>query len=268
MLRSMKAMEDYTIGAADGIVGQVKDFYFDDAAWVIRYLVVRTGEELHRRNVLISPISIGRPNWSEKILPVSLTRSQVQNSPDIDTDKPVSRQHEMGYLGYYGYGNYWGGGGLWGAGLYPDLLQAGLRINASTNVNRQSDEMRNQHDDPHLRSGNAVMRYYVHADDGDIGHVQGFLVDEASWAIRYIIVNTSNWWLGHQVLIAPEWIDHIDWPESKVLLSLTRQAVQGSPPYDPSVPLNREQEASISTHYGHDGYWPREAKHGEAQSRL
>jgi hypothetical protein len=256
MLRSMKGMEDYSVGATDGIIGRVRDFYFDDAAWVIRYLVVRIGEE---RNVLISPISIGRPNWSEKILPVSLTRDQIKNSPDIDTNKPVSRQHEMGYLGYYGYGNYWGGGGLWGAGFYPDLLQAGLQVSTGSQAHHQ-------HDDPHLRSGNAVMRYYVHASDGDIGHVQGFLVDEISWAIRYVIVNTSNWWLGHQVIVAPEWIGYVDWAESKVCVNLTRKAIKDSPPYDATASLDREQEASIFAHYGRDGYWPREAKITETQS--
>ena len=272
MLRSMKDMEGYTIGAADGIVGRVRDFYFDDAAWVIRYLVVGAGEGLPQRKVLISPISIGRPNWSERILPTSLTMAQVENSPDIDTDKPVSRQHEMGYLGYYGYGNYWGGGGLWGAGFYPDVLQAGLLASSAAGQSQlretRTDAALHQHNDPHLRSGNAVMRYYVHASDGDIGHVQGFLVDEASWAIRYIIVNTSNWWLGHHVIVAPDWIDQVDWPESKVLLNLSRQAVQDSPPYDPAMPLNREQEASIFTHYGHEGYWPRETKLAESQSPL
>jgi hypothetical protein len=251
MLRSMKDMEEYTIGATDGIIGQVKDFYFDDDAWVIRYLVVETGEGPPRRRVLISPIAIGQPNWSEKILPVSLTKVQVKNSPDIDTDKPISRQQEMGYLGYYGYGNYWGGGGLWGAGLYPDLLQAGL----------QHDVAQHQHDDPHLRSGNAVMRYYVHASDGDIGHVQGFLVDEQSWAIRYIIVNTSNWWLGHQVIIAPEWIDDVNWAECTVSVGLARQAVKNAPRYEATALLDREQEARIHTHYGRNGYWSHEAKH-------
>ena len=256
MLRSMKSMEDYTIGAIDGIIGQVEDFYFDDESWVIRYLVV-AGKGLSRRRVLISPIAIGRPNWSEKILPVALTRSQVNNSPDIDTDKPVSRQHEMGYLGYYGYGNYWGGGGLWGAGLYPDLLQAGL----------QSNDARRHPDDLHLRSGNAVMRYYVHASDGDIGHVQGLLVDEDSWAIRYLIVDTSNWWLGHQVLIAPEWIDQVSWAESTVSVAMTRQSIKDSPAYDPDAALDREQEAGVHSHYGRAGYWPREAQHAAAKPR-
>jgi hypothetical protein len=267
MLRSMKDMEDYTIGATDGIIGRVRDYYFDDHDWVIRYLVVETGEAAPRHRVLISPISIGRPNWSEKILPVTLTKHQVGHSPDIDTEKPVSRQQEMGYLGYYGYGSYWGGGGLWGAGFYPDMLQAGLQRAGSSIAGHQTG-VRRQHADPHLRSGNSVMRYYVHASDGDIGHVEGFLVDENTWAIRYLIVNTSNWWLGHQVIVAPEWIDNVNWAESMVYVDLTREAIKNSPPYDAASRLNREQEAGIHTHYGRTGYWPREAQHESPAARL
>src|SRR6202167_5798329 len=262
MLRSMKDMEDYTIGAHDGIIGRVKDFYFDDEAWVIRYLVVETGDGSSQRKVLISPIGIGQPNWSEKILPVSLTCAQVQKSPDIDTNKPVSRQHEMGYLGYYGYGAYWGGGGLWGAGIYPDELQAGLQDEVS------SADARHQDDNVHLRSGNEIMRYYVHANDGDIGHVQGLIVDEKSWAIRYIIVNTSNWWLGHEVIIAPEWINDVDWLDSKLSINLTRQSIQDSPAYDPNVPLSHEHEAGTHAHYGRPGYMPRDSKRPALQPRL
>ena len=262
MLRSMKSMEDYTIGATDGIIGRVRDFYFDDDAWVIRYLVVDCGDTAKRRKVLISPISVGRPNWSEKILPVSLTCSQVANSPEIDTDKPVSSQQEMGYLGYYGYGNYWGGGGLWGAGLYPDVLQGGLlHGNPATHFPHR-------HDDLHLRSGNVVMHYYVHAIDGDIGHVDGFLVDEASWAIRYLVVNTSNWWLGHKVLIAPPWIDDIDWAQCKVAVGMTREAVNRAPTYDPAISLDRSQEEAIHMHYGRSGYWPAEGKNRSAETRA
>ena len=267
MLRSIKDMEGSTIGATDGIIGRVKDFYFDDEAWVVRYLVVDAGEGQVRRRVLISPISIGQPNWSEKILPVSLTRKQVADSPDIDTDKPVSRQQEMGYLGYYGYGSYWGGGGLWGAGIYPDELQAGLQSKESRTDRAAGREAsvvgQHQHDDPHLRSTNDVMRYYVHASDGDLGHVQGFLVDERFWAIRYLIVNTSNWWLGHKVLIAPQWIDQIDWAECTVAIDLTRETIKHSPPYDSTKSLEREQEAGIHAHYGRTGYWPREATQAE-----
>jgi len=271
-------MEHYSIGATDGVIGKVQDFYFDDEAWVIRYLVVESDAWLSHRKVLISPFAIGQPDWAEKIFPVSITQTQVRNSPDIDTDKPVSRQHEMGYLGYYGYPNYWGGGGLWGASFYPDILQAGLGNNGS-NAEHRSDRSRKtgtgtrslaargQHDNPHLQSANAVMRYYVHATDGDIGHVDGLLVEEKTWAVRYIIVNTSNWWLGHKVLIAPEWINDVFWAESMLKVDLTRDAVKESPSYDSAIPLNRELETGIYEHYGRDGYWPLREKHEGAALR-
>ena len=265
MLRSMRAMEDYSIEATDGIAGRVTDFYFDDDTWVIRYLIVALAGgvppggapsgDAPLRKVLISPIAIGAPNWSAKLLPVAATQSQIRGSPAIDTDKPVSRQQEMGYLGYYGYGAYWGGGGLWGAGMYPDVLQAGLQA-------QQSAEIVSGHqDDPHLRSGNTVMRYYVHASDGDIGHVQGFLVDEKTWSIQYLIVNTSNWWLGNEVLLSPAWIADVSWTESIVSIDLTRQAIKDAPVYDSNVPLDREREALIHEHYRRTDRRP----HGESK---
>ena len=253
MLRSLKDMEGYSIGATDGVIGQVRDFYFDDESWVIRYLVVETDAWYSNKRVLISPLSLGRPDWSHKMLPAMITQSQVRGSPDIDTDKPVSRQHEMGYLGYYGYGNYWGGGGLWGGGLYPDMLQGGVQSPGVARRSVGTTRYKARHQNAHLRSGNAVMRYYVHASDGDIGHVQGILVDERSWAIHYVIVDTSNWWLGHQVLIAPEWIDGIDWAESKVVVDLTRQSVKDAPRYDPDAPMTLEWEQRLHGHYGHTG---------------
>jgi sporulation protein YlmC with PRC-barrel domain len=126
MLRSVQELEGYAVQATDGTIGHVKDFYVDDKTWVVRYLVVETGSWLSSRKVLISPISIGHPDWTERILPVSITKEQVKNSPDIDTDKPVSRQHEMQYLGYYGYPYYWGGAGLWGGGAYPGVMLTGV----------------------------------------------------------------------------------------------------------------------------------------------
>jgi hypothetical protein len=271
MLRSIKEMEGATIGASDGIIGRVTDLYFDDEAWVIRYLIVDASEGHLDRSVLISPISIGRPNWPEKIFPVSLTRKQVSGSPDIDTDKPVSRQQEMGYLGYYAYGSYWGGGGLWGASPYPDQLQAGLvrgESHTDPTAGKQSQGIGEQrHDDSHLRSCNAVGRYYVHASDGDLGHVAGFLIEDESWAVRYLIVNTSNWWLGHEVLIAPRWIDHVDWAECMVSVGLTREVIKGSPHYDSATPLDRAQEAEIHTHYGRTDYWPREPRRAKPEDR-
>ena len=274
MLRSMKSMENYAIAATDGHIGHVKDFYFDDTGWVVRYLVVETGDWLAHRKVLISPISVGQPNWTDGTFPVSISQEQVRTSPNIDTDKPVSRQHEEGFLRYFDYPFYWGGAGLWGGGLYPSLLvfddpvRGSAAYDARALAARRAEKANEatHKDDPHLRSGNTVMDYGVHATDGDIGGVKGLLVDDKTWAIRYLVVNTSGWWGGHEVLISPEWINDIDWLEGRVVVDLPRQAVKDAPPYDSTVPLTRELEADIFNHYGRDGYWPREAHHAAIRS--
>lgn len=270
MLHRMKDLEGYTIGATDGIIGHVKDFYFDDESWVIRYLVVQTGQWLSHRRVLISPIAIDQPNWSEQSFPAVITQEQVKNSPSIDTDKPVSRQHEKAYLSYYGYPHYWVGGGLWGWGVNPGMmLRGGDSERTATESSRAHAEKfgidadasgKGLPHDPHLRSGNEISGYDVHAEDGDIGHIQGILVDEKSWAIRYLIVNSSTWWLGHQVLIAPQWIVGVSWNDRKVSVSLSRDQVKGSPPYMPGRRMGREEEARIYDHYRRPGYWAREVQ--------
>src|SRR3984957_15333038 len=121
MLRSIKQLYGNTLGASDGEIGQVKDFYFDDQNWAIRYLVVATGLWLSGRQGLISPHSIGRLDQAERVLRVDLTRKQIENSPSIESHKPVSRQYEEEYYRYYGLPCYWQGDGLWGRGAFPIL---------------------------------------------------------------------------------------------------------------------------------------------------
>ena len=263
MLHSVKEMEGYAVGATDGAIGHVKDFYLDDEAWVIRYLVVATGGWLSNRKVLVSPIAIGTPNREQRLLPASISQEQVRKSPDIDTDKPVSRQHEMTYLGYYGYPYYWGGAGYWGGGMYPSLLMPGYGGLGGSYANSgegqremaQRESARREQEDPHLRSCNAVIGYHIHASDGEIGHVAGMLIDEQTWAVRYLVVDTSNWWLGHQVLIAPQWIESVNWLDETVAVSMTRQAVKDAPAYDPKAALNRVEEDRLYRHYGQTDYW-------------
>jgi sporulation protein YlmC with PRC-barrel domain len=265
MLRRLSDLEGYPIEATNGAIGQVTDFLFDDESWVVRYLVVQTGEWLSDRSVLISPIAIGQPAWSYRTLRVPMTTDQVRNSPDVDTNKPVSRQYELEYFDYYGYRpHYWGNSGLWGASDHPGALRSGsggVRTGVEprtvaadcARLEREVDLHRN--DDPHLRSANAVMHYHINASDGGIGHVQGLLLDEDTWAIRYLIVDTSNWWLGHKVLIAPQWIQGVSWSERTVSINLSREAIKRSPTYDSTGPLHRHQEASLYNHYQRAGYW-------------
>ncbi len=268
MLRNQQDLEGFAIGASDGHVGHVKDLYFDDDAWVVRYLVVETGAWLASRKVLISPMSIHDPDWLGRVLPVSITMAQVKDSPDIDTDKPVSRQHEMQYLGYYAYPNYWGGAGLWGGGMTPYTMLSGwpgyvgYGYGDTSAVRREAqeaalrvEEARHRDDDLHLQSCKAVIGYHIEASDGEIGHVEGLLMDEETWAIRYIVVNTSNWWLGHQVLISPRWIKDLRWPDRTVTVDLTREAIRTAPPYDAAMTVTREFESRLHEHYGRRAYW-------------
>ena len=276
MLRNTNDLQGYAIEATDGPIGHVKDFYFDDEAWVVRFLVVDTGTWLSSREVLVSPMAIGQPHWGNKVLPATMTMEQVKNSPDVDTNKPVSRQHEIEQMNYYGYPYYWGGTSLWGGEMGPNMIMPGYEGQAtalsspsspsspsSRSSARTADEMALQQaqalarvgDDPHLRSCKAVMGHHIHATDGDIGHVQGLLVDEETWAIRYLVIDTSNWWLGHKVLIVPQWVQDISWAESKVSVSLTRQAIQDAPEYDAAAPFGRKNEDDYFKHYGRANYW-------------
>ena len=260
MLRNVKDLRGYAIRATDGVIGEVDDLYFDDEDWAIRYLVVDTGGWLPGRKVLISPVAIGDPDWMARLLPVSLTKAQVEHSPDIDTQRPVSRQYEAAYFGYYGYPYYWGGAGLWGMGAYPGSLTTEGRVEEEMKARRTPPA--HTSDECHLRSCRVVIGHHVHATDGDIGHVEDLLVDDHTWAVRYLIVNTSNWWGGHHVLVAPQWIEDVSWSEATVSVDLTRQAVKDAPPYDSAAQLDRQQEQGIYEHYGRPGYWSGKATRG------
>lgn len=263
MLRSLNELQEYAIGATDGDIGKVKDFYFDDHDWVVRYLIVDTGSWLASRKVLISPISIQKPDWAAHSLPVAITREQVENSPDIDTEQPVTRQQEAQYFGYYGYPIYWGGAGLWGGGMFPMAMYPGYAGLPGGTTGRdqaieegaKAERARHRDDDPHLRSCKAVIGYHIQATDGEVGHVDELLVDEETWAIRYLVVNTSNWWVGHKVLIAPQWIDGLQWSDRTVAVDLSREAVKNAPAYDAALTLDRPGEASLYTHHGRPPYW-------------
>jgi len=227
MLRSMKKdFRGFTIGATDGDIGKVEEFYFDDASFTVRHLVVDTGGWLGHHKVLISPMALRDLDWVGKRVKAALSKVQVEKSPVINTDKPVSRQHEIEYYSYYGYPPYWA---------------------------RESG-------DSHLRSSAAVIGYHIAATDGDIGHVEDFLVDDATWAIRYVVVDTRNWRPGKRVLVSPEWIERVDWSDAKVHVGVTREQIKQSPEYDPLNPVARDYEARLHDHYGRPRYWERRAR--------
>jgi PRC-barrel domain len=264
MLTKTTHLKNFAIRATDGELGIVAEFYFDDETWGIRYLVVDTGGWLGGRRVLISPISVIRTDWQARQLDVSLTKKQVENSPDISTREPVSRQHEASFLSYYGYGNYWGGPYTWGPAFYPGNLAIPTEIATQSTA----DRIRMASIDSHLRSSDAVTGYYIDAADGEIGHLNGLVMDDEAWAIRYIEVATRNWWPGKKVLVSPAWIERVSWENSKVYVALTREAIQNGPTYDEFLPITREYENRLYFHYGRPPYWLQEAESRYSVSRA
>ena len=252
MLRSMKGLTGFTIGATDGDIGRVDACYFDDASFTVRHLVVDTGGWLGGRKVLSSPMALRDIDWPGRRIAAALTKAQVEKSPLIDTDRPVSRQQEIEYHRYYGYPSYWTGPYLWGAYPYPFPVPD---RQTSFEQERRWAREDGRLGDPHLRSSAAVIGYHIAGTDGDIGHVEDFLLDEATWAIRYLVVDTSNWWFGTRVLVSSEWVTDVDWNESRLHVELTRERIKASPPYDASGPVPREYELRLHDHYGRPGYW-------------
>ena len=263
MLRSAATLQGYGITASDGDIGQVDRLFFDDERWTVRYLVVDTGKWLTGRRVLISPAAVDSTDDFGGRIRLNLTRDQIRNSPDVDSDQPVSRQQETALNAYYGYGPYWGTGGLWGSVYYPPgILAPGPAATSAmaTPPETLADGLpRQQPDgDSHLRSTKEVSGYHVQATDGSIGHIDGFLIDDQTWAIRYLIVDTSNWPGGRSVLISPSWVREVDWHQSKVHVDVTVEKVRTSPEYDPSQLVERANEETLHRHYGQPNYWDKE----------
>jgi len=254
MLRNVKEMYGYSIQATDNEVGKVYGFYFDDQMWVIRYMVADTGGWLSGRKVLISPTALGKPNWKEEKLPVSLTTEKVENSPGIDTDKPVSRQHERDILEYYKWPIYWDYmdyGALGAVGTRVQDLEAAKKAEEKASEKKEEKEK----GDCHLRNTREVNGYSIQAADGEIGHVDDFIVDDEDWTIRYMVVDTRNWLPGKKVLVSPQWVEKVEWSGRKVYVNLPRKAIENSPEFDPSSPVNRDYENRLYDYYDRRKYW-------------
>jgi len=256
MLRTISGLIGYVLEAEDGDIGQCADFLFDQDGWTIRYMVADTRRWLPGRKVLVSPIALGRPDWESRRFPVKLTREQIEASPPLDEQAPVSRRYERRWYQHFGWPYYWGGDGMWGAGPYPSGLWVGPPYPARTAPSAsQATAAGDEPEEGHLRSVREVQGYAIHAIDGDIGEVVDFIVDDLTWSIRYLVVDTGTWLSGRQVLIAPAWVDAVGWTGKKVAVDLTSDDIKNSPEYDTSRPVSREYEAALHDHYNRPKYW-------------
>ena len=248
MLHNLNKIIGNVLEAKDGEIGRCKDFLFDDEIWTIRYMVAGTGKWLPGRKVLISPISLAEPDWNSRLFQVKLTKQQIEDSPPIDAHAPVSRQYESKWFDYYAYPYYWSGSGAWGMGPHPGPLFSQNREDAAVAPNTDKG-------DPSLRSTAEVKGYHVQAKDDEIAYVEDFILDDETWTIRYMVVDTRKWLPGRKILIMPYWIDSVDWKENKVNVKLTTEQIKNSPEYDPSVPVNREYEERLYDFYGLPKFW-------------
>jgi hypothetical protein len=201
MLRNVSSLLGSTIRATDGDLGHVRDFLFDDRDWILRYLVVETGSWLSSRHVLISPGVAEHPDWEQRLIPVRLTKDQVRNAPDVDTAKPVSRQHEVAMSRYYGWPAYWP--------LEPSLIP----------VRAIDTESKTEEGDPHLRSLQEVLRYKALASDGELGIISDFIMQDAAWAIRFLVLTSGSWLGGRELLIRTDDAREISWANRQVIFT-------------------------------------------------
>ncbi len=243
----MNGLAGFGIGATDGEIGKVEEFYFDDTTWTVRYIIVKTGGWLTGRKVLISPEAILHKDWDNKVLPANLTRKQVEDSPDIDTDKPISRQQEDELFAYYPWQSYYDAG-LYGEGIgmmgvfpLPPILEEP--------VNEENKEIEQPKIETHLRSTHELKGYAIHATDGEIGEVTDFLFDEDAWNITFVVVKTGSWFSGKKVLLSPAWIKEVEWNTQEVMVNVTMDNVKNSPEYDSTKPLEMDYAKELHNHY-------------------
>jgi len=245
MLRSMNQLFGYALDARDGRIGKVDDFYFDDYVWRVRYLVATTGGWLSRKEVLISPAALDSPQPEEKIFPVKLTKDQVRESPDVDTDKPVSRQMEEAMSVYYGWPSYWS--------MEPFALAATPELAG----NAPAEAMGAPTGDPHLRSVRDSLGYEVLASDREegVGEVRDLVVDDDDWTLRYAVIRVTAEDGRGDVVLNPWWTREIDWARRAMHFDLPAEQIIGSPAFDPNAPFDRTYESQLHDYYRRPVYW-------------
>ncbi len=242
-LRSLKDVQKYSVSNEEGTLGSIYSFFFNDMNWLVMYVVVDVGGWLKDQRVLLSPALVKHMDWKKKDLFFDLTREEIRNRPEMEEHLPVSMSKPAGNMDVENMPVHW-----------EPILADPASIPVPITMEGLSREEAGG--DPHLRSTSEIMGYYLHATDGEIGHVDDIIVEiGANWTIRYFVVDTRNWIPGKKVLVSPNWIREIDWLERVVYLDLTREEVKNSPEFDPSTPVNRDYEEVLYDYYGRPKYW-------------
>lgn len=245
MLYEVKTLKNYSLCSLNGEIGKAKEFYFDDHHWTVRYLVADTGKWLMDKKVLLSPYALNGVSKVERCISINLTKKQIENSPSPASDKPVSRQFEDEYYKHFGWPVYYFGSDIWGRS--PLLIPV-----------KKAEKERNQEKerwDSQLRSTHDVSGCKIEALDGEVGIIEDFIIDDKTWEIRYLIVDTKDWWPGKRILVAPQWIENVNWGDSKIFVNILREPFKNLPEYTMDAMLTREYESRLYQSCNRQVYW-------------
>jgi hypothetical protein len=226
MLRDFNKIKNCVVQGTDGIIGTVADVYFNDQTWKIHYMAANTGNWLEGRHVLVSTESLMQPKIEKGSFPALVNRVQVEGAPQFEIDEPFSWQKECEICAYYRWTTY-----------YP-MDEKELTVFPGI-----------------LTSANGLKDFSLLATDGEIGKVINFIVDDANWTVRYLIVDTAKWLAGKTVLISPMWNKSINWADRMMIVDLSQEQIEQSPEYDPLAPIERIYEINLYKHYGKPHYW-------------
>lgn len=204
MIIAAKDIYGTPVEGSDCRAGTLYDLLFDDQTWRLRHLVVSTDRLFLGRQVLLAPAAVEQADWLERRLRLRLTREQVRHSPSVESDLPVARRESAMAAQVLVWEAYW------------------------TNF---IDDIPEVWGDPHLRSTKMLTGLHLHCTDGQLGHVEDFVIDDELWSVCDLVVDTRNWWPGKRVLIEPTQVESIDWDEREIRLSLAREEVEHRPAY-------------------------------------
>jgi len=240
MLKRANTIRGYRLTAPDGEIGAVNDFFFDQEDWTIRYVMVKAEEWLPDRRVLIAPAEFDAPDWSRKVLPISLTKEKIKNSPKIPLDLPISRAHEIALADYYAWQPYW---------ITP-VKEAKQSERAIPPESCPRTDSRLDYDsDIRLHGLQEIKGYRVCSVDGRVGYVEDLGVETADCQIRYLIVDGWDLYPGRHFVVPTSYADSLDWMNIEIRISLSRKEIQTAPELNPDVPFNPKCETEFDAFY-------------------
>ncbi|PSL50806.1 PRC-barrel domain protein [Salsuginibacillus halophilus] len=260
MLFEAKKLRNFGVITSDGELGKIDDVYMDEDQWVIRYLVVNRKPLLPGGKVLVSPIAVERMDINGQTIHLNVTKEELEEAPGKEEAEPITRKKELELHHHFGYGYYWPAQGMWGSFPYPHQL----RVEAPHHQRPQ--ELPNE-EEIKVRSLKEMTGdwsgYDVEGSDGDIGTIDDVIVEDDTWNIRYISVDTGRLFSTGHAVLSSSWILHTEDEEKKVRVKMARHEVQAAPEYVPGQPLDREFEERLFDHYDQEKYWEAEAGKSE-----